>query len=115
MKVRLGEGDMNRQVSNLVLWILILADGVARSQGGPPLITDDPGTPVNGKWEINFAFTVEKTHAATEYNAPLIDINYGLGDRVQLKYQVPLDVVDSRGDGTKTFGRFARGHQIPIP
>jgi hypothetical protein len=25
------------------------------AQGGPPMITDDPGTPGNGQWEINVA------------------------------------------------------------
>ena len=33
----------------------------AYAQGGPPLITDDPGTPGNGKWEINIPFTFERT------------------------------------------------------
>jgi hypothetical protein len=30
---------------------------VALGQGGPPMITDDPGTPGNGKWENNFAIS----------------------------------------------------------
>ncbi len=33
-------------------------------QGGPPMITDDPGTPGNGKWENNVAIAFE--HRAGE-------------------------------------------------
>jgi hypothetical protein len=29
--------------------------GVARAQGGPPYLTNDPGTPGNANWEINIA------------------------------------------------------------
>ena len=32
---------------------------IAFGQGGPPMITDDPGTPGNGKWENNFAIIFE--------------------------------------------------------
>ena len=31
----------------------------ALAQGGPPFLTDDPGTPGDGRWEINLAFTSE--------------------------------------------------------
>ena len=31
------------------------------AQGGPPLITDDPGTPGDGHWEINIAEQSETT------------------------------------------------------
>jgi len=29
------------------------------AQGGPPMLTDDPGTPGSGAWEINFAYVVQ--------------------------------------------------------
>jgi hypothetical protein len=32
-----------------------MAARMSFAQGGPPMITDDPGTPGNGKWENNFA------------------------------------------------------------
>jgi hypothetical protein len=59
------------------------------AQGGPPLLTDDPGTPGNGNWEINIASTLFNSPGEREFEAPLLDINYGLGDRVQLKYELP--------------------------
>lgn len=73
----------------------------AHAQGGPPLITEDPGTPGDGRWEINVAFTVEKLRTETLFEAPLLDVNYGLGERIQLKYEIPWVVLDEEGVSTK--------------
>ena len=51
------------------------------------MITDDPGTPGNGKFEINLAIAFEHRPNETSFDAPAIDINYGLGDRIQLTLQ----------------------------
>ena len=59
------------------------------AQGGPPLLTDDPGTPGNRNWEINISSTQFWRNTERELQGPLLDTNYGLGDRIQLKYQVP--------------------------
>jgi len=59
----------------------------AFGQGGPPMITDDPGTPGDGHWEINVATTVERRPGERVNEMPLLDLNYGIGDRVQLKYE----------------------------
>jgi hypothetical protein len=59
------------------------------AQGGPPLLTDDPGTPGNKNWEINISSTQFWSNTQRELQSPLLDINYGLGDAIQLKYQVP--------------------------
>jgi hypothetical protein len=80
----------------------MLGAGVAYAQGGPPLETDDPGTPGNGRWELNTALTVERTSSATVYGAPLGDANYGLGERIQLTFQVPLEIETNANTG---FGR----------
>lgn len=73
----------------------------ARAQGGPPLETDDPGTPGNRRWEVNTALTLERTSRGTFYEAPLGDANYGLGNRVQLKIEVPFRLIDERGSSTR--------------
>lgn len=72
-------------------WIALILGRTAQvfAQGGPPLLTDDPGTPGNKNWEINIASTHFRSPGEREVQAPLLDINYGLGDRIQLKYQVP--------------------------
>jgi hypothetical protein len=67
------------------LWLLAI--GIGRGQGGPPMITDDPGTPGDGKFEINLAIAVEHRPNETLFDAPGIDINYGVGDRIQLTLQ----------------------------
>jgi hypothetical protein len=78
---------------------LVLTAGIAEAQGGPPLETDDPGTPGAGRWELNTAVTLERTSQATAYEAPVGDFNYGLGDRIQLTLEIPLlweDAADTR-------------------
>jgi len=57
------------------LFLLILPGFSTRAvlaQGGPPLITDDPGTPGDGKWEINLALTAEKRRRERSYESPLL-------------------------------------------
>ncbi len=56
-------------------------------QGGPPMITDDPGTPGNGKWENNIAIAFSHVPNEWSIDAPGIDLNYGLGDQIQLTLQ----------------------------
>jgi hypothetical protein len=66
------------------------------------MITDDPGTPGDGHWEINFAATARRSSAASEGEVPLLDVNYGLGEHIQLKYEVPWIVLDEEGAGTRS-------------
>lgn len=49
------------------------------------MITDDPGTPGNGNWEINVADIATLAREQYYNLIPYFDINYGAGDRVQLK------------------------------
>ena len=51
------------------------------------MITDDPGTPGNGKWENNFAIAFEHRSGETAYDVPAIDLNYGLGEHIQVTLQ----------------------------
>jgi hypothetical protein len=66
---------------------LACAVRIAFGQGGPPMITDDPGTPGNGKWENNFAIAFEYRPGETAYDVPAIDLNYGVGEHIQLTLQ----------------------------
>ena len=61
----------------------------ALAQGGPPLITDDPDTPGPGYWEINIATLMEKTRGQRRVEVPRVDLNYGVGRRIQLKFEMP--------------------------
>ena len=68
------------------------------AQAGPPFQTNDPGTPGNGNWEINLAAAPTFTHYTTSWQIPQIDMNFGLGDRIQLTFEVPY--VIQTGGGT---------------
>jgi hypothetical protein len=51
------------------------------------MITDDPGTPGNRKWEINLATAFEHRDGETSLDLPAIDLNYGVGEHIQLTLQ----------------------------
>jgi hypothetical protein len=91
--------------------LVALAPAPARAQGGPPLMTDDPDTPGPGYWEINVAMRLETNHLGRKVETPRLDLNYGVGRRIQLKFEVPwvaakdTDEANSRtGLGSATVG-----------
>jgi hypothetical protein len=51
------------------------------------MVTDDPGTPGNGHWEINIAALYVSQPSEILVQFPYFDINYGLGERIQLKVE----------------------------
>ncbi|MDQ3622850.1 MAG: hypothetical protein M3463_10225 [Verrucomicrobiota bacterium] len=63
---------------------------------GPPLEPDDPDTPGAGRWEINVSSQLEKRRDVWEWT-PLLDINYGAGERVQLKLKPRYAILDEPG------------------
>jgi hypothetical protein len=83
-----------------VLFLLATALS-ARAQGGPPFITDDPGTVPNRHWEINVGGIADHNPAHASYDLPNIDINYGWGNRLQLKYEVPLAAATDEHNTTR--------------
>src|ERR1700677_4808860 len=83
--------------------LLLLLVGIRQgfAQGGPPFITDDPGTPGNRRWEINLGWTDQRTPGSTEFGLPLLDANYGLGDRIELTYESPWAILRESGEPTR--------------
>ena len=76
------------RTSSLALATFLLSVSHARAQGGPPYFTNDPGTPGNRRWEINIGYiTIPETDQSTAH-VPDLDINYGVGDRLQLTLEV---------------------------
>jgi hypothetical protein len=69
--------------------LALLSPGNARAQAGPPFLTNDPGTPGNANWEINLASMQTIARGTSAYQVPQIDLNFGVGDRIQLTYEVP--------------------------
>ena len=81
-----------------------LCSVLAYSQGGPPFRSDDPDTPGNKHWEINMGYLGGRNPFEGSYETPNIDINFGLGNRIQLKYEVPLSLQETRGDSSHVVG-----------
>jgi hypothetical protein len=73
-----------------LLALLLLLSGVAAAQAGPPFRTDDPETPGNRQWEINFGWLGDHNSDQGSYSIPNFDMNYGLGNSIQLKYELPI-------------------------
>jgi hypothetical protein len=63
------------------------------------MITDDPGTPGNGKWENNFAIAFEHRTGETSYDLPSLDLNYGVGEHIQLTLQTAPVLLKRSGHG----------------
>ncbi|MFS8063995.1 MAG: hypothetical protein ACMG5Z_05340 [Luteimonas sp.] len=79
--------------------LLALVPVAARCQGGPPLITNDPDTPGDGHWEINLAATGARAAGTWQFAIPDIDVNYGLGERIQLSLHAPWMHLRDNGGG----------------
>ncbi len=67
--------------------LALLVTAQAWAQGGPPLVTDDPGTVPLRHWEINIAALLSSAAGQNVFQAPYFDINYGATDRLQLKLE----------------------------
>ena len=82
--------------------------GLETTPGSPPLDVDDPATPGCNGWEINVVTTGEFGKGMTG-ETPLLDVNYGIGDNIQLKAEAPyefsrVDGVNANGLGRAEFG-----------
>jgi hypothetical protein len=74
-----------------VLWLalFLLIPSIVRAQGGPPLLTNDPGTPGPKNWEINLAVMPVLRQNQNQFQLPQLDFNYGVGSTIQLTFEVP--------------------------
>lgn len=81
------------------------------AMGSPPLMTDDTGTAAAGHWEFNLGFVnTERRPGLRLTEGPVLDVNYGVGDRVHLNYELPYRHLSEdgspaqRGLGDSAFG-----------
>jgi len=86
-------------VRALLLGGLALAPGTAHSQGGPPLVTDDPDTPGDGHWENNLATIATRSGGRWSLAVPDADLNYGWGPNIQLNADIPFALAQVIGGG----------------
>ena len=66
-----------------------------RADAGPPFLSNDPGTPGNANWEINIAATQTTQHGLSVWQLPQLDVNCGVGERIQLTAEIPYVVLNS--------------------
>jgi hypothetical protein len=85
-----------------LLAVVLCSPSAARGQAGPPYLSNDPGTPGNTNWEINIAAMPIISRGVGSYQVPQIDLNYGLGKRIQLTYEIPYIVQTSTGQPLQT-------------
>jgi hypothetical protein len=83
----LRTGSLLRHAVRLTHLVVALSPAVLYAQGGPPMLTDDPGTPGNGNWEINVAYLQERNSLEQLSSFPHVDVNYGLGESIQVKFE----------------------------
>ena len=76
---------------------LILFSESDLAQSSPPLLSNDPGTPGPGNWEINILTSLERSNVDEEWQIPLFDINYGVGDRSQFTVSTPFVIGHEKG------------------
>jgi hypothetical protein len=91
-----------RRACATLLLVLLFVPLDLFAQGGPPLVTDDPGTPGDGKWEINLATLGSHTLRRWDVDVFDADINYGVGDHIQLKADVPWAAAHVAGQGWRS-------------
>jgi hypothetical protein len=89
------------QISGLTA-IVLLFPMLALAQGGAPFLSDDPDTPGKNHWEVNTGFISERNPMGGSYKTPNVDVNYGVGSRIQLKFEIPWSVEEMRGDPSHT-------------
>lgn len=75
------------------------AKGPETSPQSPPLSIDDPETPGCNRIEFNVTFDGDFSKGESSREEPLVDLNYGIGDNLQLKYEIP-HINDAEGHET---------------
>jgi hypothetical protein len=63
---------------------------VEMTVGSPPMHTDDTDTPGPNNWEINLGMEASWAGREHRIEAPVLDVNYGVGERLQFTYEVPF-------------------------
>jgi hypothetical protein len=81
----------------------------AAADAGPPFLTNDPGTPGHAHWEINVGAVPTIQPGVESWQLPQLDVNFGLGQRIQLTYEVPYVVQTSDGSRQGGWGNAVTG------
>jgi hypothetical protein len=84
-----AEASDQTRLRSLILGVLFIFFFLfsAFGQGGPPYYTNDPGTPGHLNWEINVGYMPFFYGDQSVSHTPDLDLNFGIGDRIQLTYE----------------------------
>jgi hypothetical protein len=85
-----------------LLVALLNCPDTAVAQAGPPYLANDPDTPGNANWEINLGSMQTIARGVSAYQVPQIDLNFGIGNRIQLTYEIPDVFQKSSGQTGET-------------
>jgi hypothetical protein len=77
--------------------LVLLVPVLCIAQAGPPYISNDPGVPGSRNWEINLALAPTLSRNSTLVQIPQIDLNYGVGDDIQLTAEMPYVIASTTG------------------
>jgi hypothetical protein len=87
-----------REFKGLIgLCLAAAAPAPALAQAGPPYLSNDRGVQGSRNWEINLAVSPTFARSSAIVQAPSIDLNYGVGENVQLTVEVPYVVASGGG------------------
>jgi hypothetical protein len=81
---------------------LVAMFGAAAAFAGPPLITDDPDTPGPNNWEIETAIISQYSNHQWQLQTPFLDNNYGVGDHIELTYDIGWNEVVPQNGGAES-------------
>jgi hypothetical protein len=104
-----GSAAMRCNLCLAVFFLLVLLAPSVWAQGGPPYYTNDPGTPGHLNWEINLGYMPFYYSGQSVSHTPDVDINFGVGDRIQLTYENAWLRVQNPGSKTE----FGMGQSNP--
>src|SRR5208282_5497756 len=85
----------------------------AFAQGGPPYYTNDPGTPGPFNWEINIGYMPFFYSNQSVSHTPDVDINFGIGERIQLTYENAWLRVQNPASPVGSKAQFGLGQSNP--
>lgn len=82
---------------------LLLSTASALAQGSPPFYTDDAATSEKGQWCFDFGVAMERARGGDyTWNAPSINLAYGLTNQIEFSYGVPMLIVRLEGESARS-------------
>ncbi len=96
------KADQPKEKEKIFHWVKMkCADdgetGVDPTPASPPLGIDDADTPGCKVWEVNVHGVRDRMPGSTQWEAPVLDANYGIGANLQLKFEVPMIWLHEKG------------------